>query len=185
MSHGYFSGNPRTEWLEHSGPDRNMRVLEQFSFTDTKRTWNVPADYAGLNGASIPRFLWSLVGAPYVGDYRRAAIVHDYFCQTAPSQRREVDKMFYRACRAGGCSIAEAAVLYLGVRIGGSVSDNPTISSSMATAEQGPMTIRSATELEAERRFGELAQDVAAQQLDDADALERYVDGLLANQGYF
>ena len=33
--HGSFSGNPKTEWLvDESGADRNMRLLEDFFYTD-------------------------------------------------------------------------------------------------------------------------------------------------------
>lgn len=32
--------------------------------------------------------------------------------------RRNADKMFYHACRVGGCSPRQALLLYLGVRIG-------------------------------------------------------------------
>ena len=74
-----------------------------------------------MDGASIPRPLWSLVGAPYVGDYRRASIVHDYAVNKAagdPDRRLAADRMFYHACREGGCSIWQATILYLGVRIG-------------------------------------------------------------------
>lgn len=74
-----------------------------------------------MDGTSIPRALWTLVGSPFTGDYRRAAIVHDKACVDAPGDhaaRRLADKMFYHACREGGCSIREATVLYIGVRIG-------------------------------------------------------------------
>jgi hypothetical protein len=69
--------------------------------------------------------LWTSVGSPYTGNYRRASIVHDVACVAAsgnPGKRREADRMFFQACRAGGCSIAEATILYVGVRIGAAAS---------------------------------------------------------------
>jgi hypothetical protein len=117
--HGFFSGNPKTEWLVDSeGNDRDMEMLEDFSYTDPKgRLWPAPQGSI-VNGASIPRPLWSAVGSPYTDDYRRASIVHDIACDNPSVPRKEADVMFYHACRAGGCSAAQARILYAGVRIG-------------------------------------------------------------------
>ena len=121
MSHGEFSGEPRTLWLtDKAARDRKMQVLQDFCFTDPdNKEWRTPAEYA-VDGASIPQALWTVVGSPYTGDYRRASVVHDKACDDAngnASARRAADRMFFHACRAGGCSIAEA-ILYIGVRIG-------------------------------------------------------------------
>ena len=103
-------------------PDRHMQLLADFSFTDPGgKKWLTPKNYV-VDGASIPRALWTLVGSPYTGDYRRASIVHDKACDDAGADvaaRRAADRMFYHACRAGGCSIKDATILYVGVRIGG------------------------------------------------------------------
>lgn len=120
--HGSFSGEPEAVWLTENGiVDRKMRALKDFSFKDPDgKTWLTPARYV-VDGASIPRALWSLVGSPYTGDYRRASVVHDKACDDAggnSAARRAADRMFYHACRAGGCSVFEATVLYIGVRIG-------------------------------------------------------------------
>jgi hypothetical protein len=122
MSHGTFSGEPETRWLtETDEEDRRMKLLAQFSFTDPDgKKWITPSDYS-VDGASIPRAVWTLVGSPYTGDYRRASVVHDKACDDAvgkPEARREADRMFYHACRAGGCSIKQAMLLYIGVRFG-------------------------------------------------------------------
>ena len=121
MNHGEFSGDPRTYWMTEAGSDRHMRLLEEFWFRDPDgRVWTTPADY-WIDGASIPRALWTLVGSPYTGDYRRASVVHDKACDEAvgdPTARRAADRMFYHACRAGGCAVIEATLLYIGVRIG-------------------------------------------------------------------
>lgn len=116
---GSFSGNPKTEWLvDQQGNDRNMLLLEDFAYVDPDgRKWNAPQGSV-INGASIPRPLWSLVGSPYTDDYRRASVVHDVACNTPGVERKDADVMFYHACLAGGCSVAQARQLYAGVRIG-------------------------------------------------------------------
>jgi len=120
-NYGLFSENPQTEWITNAAePDRDMRLLRDFSYTDPEgKIWNAPAG-SEINGASIPRPLWSTVGSPYTDDYRNASIVHDVAVDKniTPQQRKEADKMFYYACLAGGCSKPQARVLYLGVRIG-------------------------------------------------------------------
>ena len=93
-NHGSFSNDPQTRWITDDGaPDRNMEILERFSFVDPKgREWVAPAGTV-VNGASIPRALWTVVGSPYTGDYRRASIVHDKACDDAagdPAARKAV-----------------------------------------------------------------------------------------------
>jgi hypothetical protein len=118
MSNGQFSGNPRTEWLSDKGDDRDMRVIEPFWYIDPQgRRWDAPAGTV-INGASIPRTLWSSVGSPYTGDYRRAALVHDAALGQEGVARAEADTMFYFACLCGGCSSLQAKLLYAGVRLG-------------------------------------------------------------------
>ncbi len=116
-----FSGEPVACWLTTAGHDRQMRIIDYFWFRDRSgRVWDAPAETI-VDGASIPKPLWSTVGSPYTGDYRRASIVHDVACVLADGDsaaRRAADRMFYEACRAGGCSRFESIILYIGVRIG-------------------------------------------------------------------
>lgn len=118
-NHGSFSGNPKTEWLvDQSGADRGMSLIQDFWYLDPSgRKWGAPKGSV-INGASIPRPLWSMVGSPYTDDYRRASIVHDIACDDQTVQRKDADVMFYHACLAGGCSFLQANLLYAGVRIG-------------------------------------------------------------------
>lgn len=122
---GSFSGNPKTEWLiDSTGEDRNMQLLEEFTYTDPNgKVWVAPKGSV-VNGASIPRPLWSTVGSPYTDDYRRASVVHDVACGLPGISRKHVDVMFFYACRAGGCNPLQAKILYAGVRIGAWVAQN-------------------------------------------------------------
>ncbi|WAC07386.1 MAG: DUF1353 domain-containing protein [Thermodesulfobacteriota bacterium] len=117
--HGSFSGNPKTEWLvDKKGADRDMALIEEFWYLDPEgKKWIVPKGSV-INGASIPRPLWSTVGSPYTDDYRRASIIHDVACNDPYVKRKDADVMFYNACLAGGCSFVQAKLLYAGVRIG-------------------------------------------------------------------
>lgn len=118
MGNGSFSGNPKTEWLCDDGDDRNMCLLEPFWYTDPQgRRWDVPKGSI-TNGASIPRTLWSSVGSPFTGNYRRASIIHDIAIRDRAIVRGDADSMFYFACLAGGCMLVEGKLLYAGVRVG-------------------------------------------------------------------
>ncbi|TNE69718.1 DUF1353 domain-containing protein [bacterium] len=127
---GAFHGEIITKWseVEH----RWMSLIQAVTYTDPNgHNWIAPAGTC-LNGATIPKFLWSSVGSPFVGVYRRASVVHDYFVgESSPSipdcknltdvgfwARRKADKMFYHACRTDGASRGFAMLLYLGVTLG-------------------------------------------------------------------
>ena len=185
MAHGEFSADPEALWLTEDGTDdRKMSLLRDFSFTDPKKkVWSAPAASV-IDGASIPRALWTIVGSPYTGDYRRASIVHDVACDQAGSdgkKRRAADRMFFHACRAGGCSIWQSTVLYLGVRIGAAASDVPAWHAAVAMETAGPRIRRTADELRLERDFQAIVDRVLAPgETDDPEKLERRADEALA-----
>ncbi len=165
MSNGKFSGNPKTMWLSDLGGDRDMQVIEDFWYLDQdERRWDVPAGTV-VNGASIPRTLWSSVGSPYTGNYRRAALVHDAAVGREGVLRSEADAMFYFACLAGGCSQLQAKMLYAGVRIGAWASDThlfamePASVLADATRLPGQQTAR---ELEIRARYTLIANQLMA-----------------------
>jgi hypothetical protein len=178
MSNGTFSGNPKTEWLSDKGGDRDMRMLEAFWYIDPAgRRWEAPAGTV-VNGASIPRTLWSTVGSPYTGDYRRAALVHDAAVGSPGVLRADADTMFYFACLAGGCSLVQAKMLYAGVRIGAWAATNPVLA--LDVAAQLPDGYRlpgqqTARELEVRARYTVIANQLMTTSDNFAD-IERVVD---------
>lgn len=180
--HGAFSGEPKTIWLTEAGSDRNMRLIERFSYTNKGKETAVPAGF-DIDGASIPRPLWSLVGSPYTGDYRRASIVHDKACVDAAGdkgERRRADKMFFHACMAGGCSWAQAAVLYLGVRIGATRGMVEAWSVADIEADTQPRLSRSQADIRIEDDFKAAAKIILNQgETEDSDEVERRTDASL------
>lgn len=178
MSDPRFGDDPRTVWLNETGPDRRMRLIDGFWFQDRQgKRWDAPGG-AIVNGASIPRPLWALVGSPYTGEYRRASIVHDIACVEAGGNdalRRAADKMFFVACRAGGCSRWDAIVLYVGVRIGAWFSGLDLAGS------QRPVKLRQdAVDRRVEEDFATVAEIVLAQgEIDDPELVEKRTDAAL------
>lgn len=117
--YGSFSGNPKTEWLSTTVcGDLEMRLLEDFWYDDPDgKRWSAEAGSI-IHGGCIPRPIWSTLGNPFTDQYRRAAIVHEAVRAKTVEEQRLVDRMFYFACLASGCSREQSKALYAGVRVG-------------------------------------------------------------------
>jgi len=117
MKRGHFYGDAIAEWL----PDgRKMKILQNISFLDfeTNIIWRAHSGSI-VDGASIPRFFWRLIGGPFSGKYRRASIIHDVYCVNKKRKWQGTHKMFYHAMLADGVNPIKAWVMYLAVRIWG------------------------------------------------------------------
>lgn len=85
----------------------------------TERLFVVPAGFK-TDLASTPRLLWPII--PPFGRHTKAAVVHDYLYATAKVPRKRADRILYEAVLDADGSWCLAAVMYLGVRIGGWVA---------------------------------------------------------------
>jgi hypothetical protein len=115
---GVFSDTPKIDFIDTpKAPNRKVRVIDDFTFTEAANgtVWAAPSGSL-VDGASIPRVLWSLVGSPFTGDYVYASIVHDVACDTRTRPWRDTHYMFYLACLAGGTRRGRAKLMYLAVR---------------------------------------------------------------------
>lgn len=117
MSGIFYGGKICAEWLDDG---RNMRIMNSISFQDADSGlfWSAPAGSV-TDGASIPRFCWTLIGGPFEGKYRRAAVLHDVACQLKDKPSPIVHSMFYSAMRADGVSLHKAFLMYLAVLLFG------------------------------------------------------------------
>jgi hypothetical protein len=109
---GQFYGVPVTRWM----PDgERMTLLNDFAYVDPNtHIWQAKAGTL-IDGASIPRAFWTVVGSPFTGQYRNASIIHDYYCQNRHQSHNATHFMFYRACRCGGCGVVQAKMLFYAV----------------------------------------------------------------------
>lgn len=109
-------GEVDTRWLKTTGPDRKMRLLADFCFEDNKgRLWKAP-EKSIIDGASIPRCLWSVFGDPFIGDYRRASVIHDVYCKDQEVPHKQVHKMFHEFMLADGVGPIKAQAMYFAVK---------------------------------------------------------------------
>lgn len=106
---GYYSGPIETRW-ENDG--RSMTLLNELRYTDPKGVvWTAPPG-SKVDGASIPRSLWSLMGGPFEGKYRNASVLHDVSYDQHIRPWQECDRMFYNAMRCSGVSAIEAKTMF-------------------------------------------------------------------------
>ena len=106
---GYYTGQPVTRW-ESDG--RSMTLLSELRYIDPKGVvWIAPTG-SKVDGASIPRSLWSLMGGPFEGQYRNASVLQDVAYDQHIRSWQECDRMFYNAMRCSGVNALEAKTMF-------------------------------------------------------------------------
>jgi len=109
---GHFDGRVVAAWHDDG---RDMTLVEPFAYVDAAAArWDAPAG-AVVNGASIPRPFWSVIGGPFEGRFRNASVVHDVACVERSRPWRQVHRMFYEACRCGRVNVVKAKTMYYAV----------------------------------------------------------------------
>ncbi len=114
-----------TKWLKNTKKDREMELDQNFTYiAPFGKEWTaLKGDI--IDGASIPSWAWGkTLGSPFVGDFRRASVIHDVECMRRQASYKEVHKMFYYAMRCDGVKTRKASIMYIAVLIGGPKWDN-------------------------------------------------------------
>ena len=109
---GYFDGMVDARFIT---PAREIELLADFAYVDAMSyRWLAPKGSI-VDGASIPRIFWSLIGSPFTGFYRNASVVHDVACERRSEAWQRVHRMYYQACRCGGVGELAAKVQFAAV----------------------------------------------------------------------
>lgn len=119
---GMFFGKVVTEWLGSSGEDRRMKLHAETDLVFVRYTGERIAALVGLefDGASIPAIAWPLIGSPFTGKFRKAAVIHDTLCQSQDRPYRDSHRIFYEMARSLGVGRFRARLMYRALLIGGS-----------------------------------------------------------------
>jgi hypothetical protein len=106
---GSFNGEPVTKWNRDG---RTMTLLTELRYTDPNgEVWVAPIGSV-VDGASIPRYLWSIMGGPFEGRYRKASVLHDVAYGEKKRPWQDCDRMFYYAMRCSGVSGTTAKTMF-------------------------------------------------------------------------
>lgn len=109
---GHYVGQVLTKW----GPDGiHMELLATFEFVDSNGVEWIAPKGSIVDGASIPRFAWSIIGGPFEGKYRDASVIHDVACVKKNRPWQEVHRAFFDAMLASGVDAIKAKTMYAAV----------------------------------------------------------------------
>lgn len=86
--------------------------------TDEGIDITVPSNFI-TDGASIPKICWSLIGSPFTGKYKRAALVHDWLYYTFETTRIYADKIFLEIMEERDVPFLKRHAMYRAVRTAG------------------------------------------------------------------
>jgi hypothetical protein len=112
QSYGSFIGEVIAKW----NPDgRTMTLTAPFAYKDpTGYKWEAPTGSV-VDGASIPKIAWSIIGGPFEGSYRDSSVIHDVGCDTKKQPWQLVHKAFYTGMLASGVNPIKAKTMYAAV----------------------------------------------------------------------
>jgi Protein of unknown function (DUF1353) len=106
-------GDPVDVRLDPDG--RRVHLLVDVSYLDPAGIhWLAPKG-STVDGASIPRPFWSVIGGPWEGKYRFASILHDVACDERKRPWDQSATMFYNAMRCSGVNDLKAKTMYYAV----------------------------------------------------------------------
>jgi hypothetical protein len=71
------------------------------------------------DGASIPKFLWGIIGGPWQEDIAPGALIHDVLFGSQVLPRKTANRIMYEVNRLNGMSWTKNQTVYNGLRIGG------------------------------------------------------------------
>jgi hypothetical protein len=128
-SKGQFVGDLVVQFHSSTSGDGHavelILLLKPFAYIDSKGVrWDVPEGFIS-DGASIPGYLWVVLGGPYSGPYRDAAVIHDYYCREKSRRWEDVHLVFLEAALKRGTAQSLAQSMYAGILLGGPRWDPP------------------------------------------------------------
>jgi endonuclease I/V8-like Glu-specific endopeptidase len=110
---GAYDGLPPEVALLDEG--RTVKLLKPLTYVaESAERWPVEAGVV-VDGASIPRAFWSLIGGPFEGRYRNASIIHDRYCDLRSRTWEATHRMFHDAMRCSGVPLLKAKVMFYAV----------------------------------------------------------------------
>lgn len=108
------------DFVIRSYGDEKFILVQSLMYKGKDQTFEVPPGHY-TDFASVPKvFTWLI---PRYGAYTRAAILHDYFCDTDIVSRRDADGLFRRILRELGVSFVRRWMMWGAVRAASGMSN--------------------------------------------------------------
>lgn len=119
--YGRFHGKVVTIWLDSAGEDRRMQLHQDTDLVFVRPDGEVIPALPSLDfdGASIPVWAWPLIGSPFTGKYRKAAVIHDTLCYVRDRESSKAHWIFREGLRALGVGRIRARLMYVALLVGG------------------------------------------------------------------
>lgn len=122
---GTMRGEVVTIWLRPKTKRREHRLMQVHPDTTLRferMTGETIYALVGLifDGASIPVWAWPLIGSPFTGRYREAAVIHDTLCFLRDRPSKQAHWVFREDILALGVGRVRARLMYVALLIGGS-----------------------------------------------------------------
>jgi hypothetical protein len=96
-----------------------MKVLQEFTYCDTNNVkWTVPKGLI-VDGASIPRILWTIMGSPFIGGHRRPSVIHDAYCKLEIRSYEDTQKVFNEMMQVEGVGCIKRFFMRWGIKFFG------------------------------------------------------------------
>lgn len=108
--------------LEYAGDGVHWILLEDLVYTNSDGEVFIAHAGEWIDGASIPKIFWSLVGSPMTGRYVPAAVIHDALYKTIGMLKGRADNVLYEAMLELNEDRAIADIIYKAVQLGGQSS---------------------------------------------------------------
>lgn len=105
--------------IQQIGSSRNYRLIMDYKARIYRNVYLLIAKKFVYDGASIPFWLWWLLGSPF--DYS-FAIIHDALYKSKLLPRHKADWIFLKVCKVKGVSWWRRWLIYIGLRLFGWVT---------------------------------------------------------------
>lgn len=96
-------------------------LVADFNYIDASGfVWRIPSGTV-VAGAALPKSVWSVIGGPWSGKYRKASILLEYLAETRITTSERTYELYLEAMLNSGVEKNTALFLYYAARTGGPV----------------------------------------------------------------
>jgi hypothetical protein len=109
---GTFEGRVVAEWSDDPFFP-TLRLKEELLFRQTGGdTWVVPAE-ATVDGRSMPKLFFSLIGDPWTSGFLKSAVTYDYAVKAKARRWKDAQRMFVEGAVVEGVHTIDAKAMYM------------------------------------------------------------------------